>query len=99
MIFNVIETHKSGCGPQDAFTPANKNRTGTPDDSTYVKIDWAELRDLPANHAEDLLANIDRKIGSVFPFLDPGSRVTVDDFLSYEPLESLQLFRRALFFS
>jgi hypothetical protein len=32
----------------------NKNRTDTPDDSAYVKVDWADLRDLPVSHAEDL---------------------------------------------
>ena len=32
----------------------NKNRTDTPEDSAYEKIDWADLRDLPANHSEDL---------------------------------------------
>jgi Bacterial SH3 domain len=32
----------------------NKNRTDIPADTAYVKVDWADLRDLPANHSTDL---------------------------------------------
>lgn len=33
---------------------SNKNRTDIPADTAYVKLDWADLRDLPANHSNDL---------------------------------------------
>jgi len=46
----------------------NKNRTDTPADSAYVKVDWADLRDLPVNHAEDL----------------PGSPVVIEGFLVHK---------------
>jgi hypothetical protein len=43
----------------------NKNRADIPNDNTYVKIDWVDLRDLPANRADDL----------------PGAPVVVEGFL------------------
>jgi hypothetical protein len=47
-------TGKSGNDDRKKALNTNKNRTDTPDDSAYVKVDWAELRDLPVNHADDL---------------------------------------------
>ena len=47
-------TGKPGNDEKKKVLNTNKNRTDTPDDSAYVKVDWAELRDLPANHADDL---------------------------------------------
>jgi hypothetical protein len=46
----------------------NKNRTDTPADTAYVKLDWADLRDLPANHSEDL----------------PGAPVVIEGFLVHK---------------
>ena len=46
----------------------NKNRTDTPADTAYVKVDWADLRDLPANHSEDL----------------PGAPVVIEGFLVHK---------------
>lgn len=33
---------------------SNKNRTDIPADTVYVKLDWADLRDLPVDHSNDL---------------------------------------------
>jgi hypothetical protein len=43
----------------------NKNRTDIPNNNTYVPIDWVDLRDLPADRADDL----------------PGAPVVVEGFL------------------
>lgn len=61
---SLVINGEAVCGPSG--TPGNddkkkalntnKNRTDTPADSAYVKVDWADLRDLPANHSEDLRA-------------------------------------------
>jgi uncharacterized protein YgiM (DUF1202 family) len=63
------------CGPTGTATDdkkktlnKNKNRTDAPSDDAYVKIDWADLRDLPANRADDL----------------PGAPVAVEGFLVHK---------------
>jgi hypothetical protein len=68
----LIENGSTVCGPTgDTTDPhkktlnTNKNRTDIPTDNVYVPIDWASLRDLPSDHAEDL----------------PGSPLTVQGFL------------------
>jgi hypothetical protein len=43
----------------------NKNRTDIPNSDAYVPIDWVDLRDLPADRADDL----------------PGAPVVVEGFL------------------
>ncbi len=57
----LIENGQSVCGPtgdaKDGKTKAlnaNKNRTDIPDESAYVLIGWAQLRDLPSERANDL---------------------------------------------
>lgn len=68
----LLENGATVCGPTgDTNDPhkkvlnTNKNRTDTPTDNVYVAIDWAALRDLPSDHADDL----------------PGAPVTVQGFL------------------
>lgn len=47
---------------------SNKNRTDIPADDSYIKVDWADLRDLPVGRADDL----------------PGAPVTVEGFLVHK---------------
>ena len=47
---------------------SNKNRTDIPAADSYIKVDWADLRDLPAGRADDL----------------PGAPVTVEGFLVHK---------------
>jgi hypothetical protein len=68
----LVENGTTVCGPtgyaRDDRTRAlntGKNRTDIPDDTAYVPIGWAELRDLPSERANDL----------------PGAPVAVQGFL------------------
>jgi hypothetical protein len=71
----LVESGSTVCGPTgDAKDDArkglnmNKNRTDIPSDGAYVPIDWAALRDLPADRSADL----------------PGAPVTVEGFLVHQ---------------
>ena len=68
----LIENGVTVCGetgntpdPKKKALNQNKNRTDIPSDGSYVQIEWAALRDLPAEHSSDL----------------PGAPVTVEGFL------------------
>lgn len=58
----LIVNGQTVCGPtgtagnddRKAALNSNKNRTDSPADTAYVTVDWADLRDLPANHSNDL---------------------------------------------
>jgi hypothetical protein len=61
-------TGTSGIDDKKKALNTNKNRTDTPADTAYVPVDWADLRDLPANRSEDL----------------PGAPVMLEGFLVHK---------------
>lgn len=68
----LVINGKTVCGPvgnadndKKKTLNSNKNRTDIPADDSYIKVDWADLRDLPVGRADDL----------------PGAPVTVEGFL------------------
>ena len=47
-------TGTAGSDARKIALNTNKNRTDVPADTAYVKVDWADLRDLPVSHSTDL---------------------------------------------